>query len=228
MSEQEPKSRDVYRELREMILSFELRPGSRVTETELADRFGVSRTPVRSALQRLEAEGYLSIRPKQGCFIRNIDIDDLSQVYEVRVVLELLSIERAATYMPDAMLKDLAAAWEPERQEGRSVDPAEMGARDEAFHIALAEGGGNFGLARYLEDINRRIRTIRWLDFTDSGRIDTTYTEHCRICRHLLRRDIAKAQAVMRSHIKRSQNFAKTLTLTQLAIRRASPRKTRR
>jgi len=61
---------DIYRHLKDMILNFALYPGVRVTETELADHFGVSRTPVREALQRLAAEGYLTIRAKQGCFVR--------------------------------------------------------------------------------------------------------------------------------------------------------------
>ena len=72
-------ARDVYHRIREMILSFELYPGTRVTETELADLFGVSRTPVREALQKLEVEGFLTIRAKQGCFIRDLDNDELSE-----------------------------------------------------------------------------------------------------------------------------------------------------
>ena len=85
-------SKDIYSDLRDMILDFELYPGSRITETELADKFHVSRTPIRAALQRLEAEGYVTVLPKQGCFIRTVDIDTLAQYYTVRVKLELLSL----------------------------------------------------------------------------------------------------------------------------------------
>ena len=224
MADNKPSSKDIYDQLREMILNFELQPGSRITESELAGRFGVSRTPVRGALQRLETENYITILPKQGCFVRNLDIEYLSQIYQVRVALEVFSLERACTYMPDASLKELAAAWDPERHEGRSNNPEAMEARDESFHIALAQGGGNAALVHYLNDINGHIRIIRRLDFTDSGRIDHTYNEHHKICRHLLRRDLKKAQAVMRAHIARSENFAKTLTLTQLARRKSQHR----
>lgn len=92
-------AKDVYTRLRERILNFEIYPGSRVTETELAEYFGVSRTPIRSALQRLEAEGYLTVLPKQDCFISNLDIDDLSKYYQVRKTLEQLSLQLANTYM---------------------------------------------------------------------------------------------------------------------------------
>ena len=86
----------VYEGLKEMLLSFDLYPGTRVTETELADFFGVSRTPVREALQKLEVEGYLSVRPKQGVFIRELNIEELSEYYKLRVALELLAVESAS------------------------------------------------------------------------------------------------------------------------------------
>ena len=63
-------TQQIYQDLRQMIMDFDLFPGMRITETELADNFKVSRTPVREALQRLELEGFVSIRPKQGCFER--------------------------------------------------------------------------------------------------------------------------------------------------------------
>lgn len=66
------------------------------------------RTPIRAALQRLEAEGYVTVLPKQGCFIRNVDIDTLAQYYTIRIKLELLSLELAATYMPEQELSLLA------------------------------------------------------------------------------------------------------------------------
>lgn len=227
MTAEKRSGRSLYDELREMILSFELYPGSRVTETELAERFGVSRTPIRAALQRLEAEGYISIMPKQGCFIRNLDIEALTKYYQVRVALEMLSLENACTYMSEAALKSLAESWDPEHQEGRSDNADEMEATDESFHMSLAEGGGNLALAAYLADINRHIRVIRRLDFTDPHRIDKTYDEHYAICRHLLNRDLRAAQKTMQAHITRSEQFARTLTLMQLSKHRSPPGLTR-
>ena len=217
--------KDIYSEIRDMILDFELYPGSRITETELAERFDVSRTPIRAALQRLEAEGYVTVMPKQGCFIRNVDIDTLAQYYTVRVNLEQLSLELAATYMSEQELRLLADEWDPEKQSERSDNPDEMEARDESFHMTLAEGGGNLVLGRFLQDINRQIRVIRRLDFTHNERIDLTYSEHYEICQHLIRRDLTAAKSAMKSHITRSENFARTLTLTQLARTRGKKRR---
>lgn len=214
-------SQSVYEKLREMILCFELYPGSRVTETELAEHFGVSRTPIREALQRLAVEGYITVRPNQGCFVRNFDINELSQYYDVRVALEKLSLEVACNHMPEAALKQLAEAWDPAVQEGRTNNSVQMEARDETFHVALATGGGNHALAHYLKDVNNHIRIVRRLDFTDSSRIDRTYEEHYEIVQHLLRRDLEAAQQLMASHIRRSEECARSLTLIELERRRA-------
>lgn len=210
----------VYAQLRELILSFELYPGSRVTETELAERFQVSRTPVREALQRLETEGYLSVRPKQGVFIRQLDVSELAQYYRVRVALELTALDIVCATVADRVLKEIAAAWNPDTQPGRSDDFVRMAERDEEFHIQLAEVSGNQVLAAYLRDINHRIRVIRRLDFTDNGRVDTTYAEHHAIVQSLLARDLERARRLMQAHINASERFAKTVTLTQLARRR--------
>jgi DNA-binding GntR family transcriptional regulator len=226
MPEVKLSGKDVYTNLREQILSFELYPGSRVTEKELAEYFGVSRTPVRSALQRLEAEGYLTVMPKQGCFIRNLDIEDLSKYYQVRMSLEHLSLQLACTFMSDIALKQLAVAWDPDKQTERSDDPEDMEARDESFHLALAEGGGNMVLHDYLANVNQHLRIVRRLGFTQTERIDQTYDDHYLICQSLLQRDLPQAQALMRDHISHNEQFVKTITLTQLAIhkkRGASP-----
>lgn len=217
-------AQDVYTTLREMILSFELYPGTRFTETELADYFHVSRTPVREALRRLEAEHYLKVLPKQGCFVRELDISDLVQHYQVRIELEMMSLQLACLHMPDTDLQALASDWDPVQQNERSDDPARMEAREESFHLALAEGGGNRALYRYIQDINHHIRIVRRLDFTSSDRIDRTYEEHYGIVQHLLRRDLKPAQALMRKHINCSLEFAKTLTLMELARRRSGRR----
>lgn len=219
---------EVYTQLKQLILGFEIFPGSRVTETELAERFGVSRTPVREALQRLQHEGYLVVRPKQGCFIRDIDIEEIDEHYQVRIALEMCAIEVACTHMPDKALRELAKKWDPAREPRSEVDVEDMAAMDESFHIAIAEGGGNLVLADYLQRINNAIHIIRRLDFTETPRIDLTFKEHHAICQHLLQRDVVSAQQAMTQHIRRSQLAAKTITLEQLSRARSRSRRQQR
>ncbi len=103
----------IYACLRQQIMTLELYPGRRVTETELAQRFNVSRTPVREALQRLSVEGYLVIRPKHGCYIRQLDVFELAEYYDVRVALELESIALMAKRVPFREVARLSQDWDP-------------------------------------------------------------------------------------------------------------------
>jgi DNA-binding GntR family transcriptional regulator len=211
---------DIYRQLKDLILSFVFYPGARVTENELADRFHVSRTPVREALQRLAAEGYVTILPKQGCFVRDIDIDEINHYYDVRIGLEMLALEFACQTMSDSQLKKLAAAWHPKQVPGKPPTVAAMVARDESFHLALAAGTGNAVLAAYLKDVNDHIHIVRRLDFTDPTRIEQTYREHHEVVQRLLARDVDGAKLLLQRHIRKSAEVAKAITLTQLAQQR--------
>lgn len=211
---------DIYRQLKDLILSFVFYPGVRVTENELADRFHVSRTPVREALQRLAAEGYVTILPKQGCFVRDIDIDEINHYYDVRIGLEMLALELACQAMSDSQLKKLAAAWDPEQVPSKPPTVAAMVARDESFHLALAAGTGNAVLAGYLKDVNDHIHIVRRLDFTDPTRIEQTYREHHEVVQCLLARDVDGAKQLLQRHIRKSAEVAKAITLTQLAQQR--------
>lgn len=211
---------DIYAQLREMILSFELYPGSRVTETQLADYFKVSRTPVREALLRLENEGHLTIRSKQGCYIRQIDMTELSEYYQVRTALEMAAVEAACNHMRTSELERLQEKWLPEKQPKR-ITANTMEERDESFHIALAKGSGNSILVKYLRDINDHIRIIRRVDFNDPERVKRTYRDHSEIIAALLNRDAVKARNLIKKHIQGSEQFAQTLTLTQLARKKS-------
>lgn len=212
---------DIYSVLREMILTFELYPGSRVTETELADYFEVSRTPIREALLKLENEGHLTIRAKQGCFIRQIDVAELSEYYRVRTALEIAAIEDACTHMPTTEVERLIALWSPENKPD-SVTANQMEEWDESFHIAIALGGKNEVLVKYLQDINDHIRVIRRVDFDNSERIKRTFEDHQKILQAILHRDATTARNLIKRHIQRSEEFAKTLTLTQLARKKST------
>lgn len=211
---------DIYRQIKDMILSFALYPGTRVTENALANRFHVSRTPVREALQRLAAEGYVSIRSKQGCFVRDLDIEEINHYYEVRISLETHALDLACLVMPDAALRKLSDIWHPSRTPREMPSVEAMIAHDESFHLALANGTGNTVLAGYLKDVNDHIHIVRRLDFTDPTRIAQTYTEHHEMLTRLLARDLDGAKTLLLRHIRKSADVAKAITLTQLAQHR--------
>lgn len=209
-------AQDIYQQLRQMIMNFDLYPGSRVTEMELADHFKVSRTPVREALQRLEVEGHVQIRPKQGCFIRPVDVEHISHLYEVRVALEATAVELACGNMPRDELEELSEVWNPKNHSWDVNYPEQIKAVEEAFHVTIAEGGGNHALASYLRDVNDNIRIIRSLGFPDETSIVETYEEHFEICNLILQRKKAAARNAMIKHIRKSQEIARSVTFAQL------------
>ncbi|MBL1263427.1 GntR family transcriptional regulator [Methylomicrobium sp. RS1] len=211
-------AQSIYIKLRSMILNFEIQPNTRLTETELATYFKVSRTPIREALQRLETEELISIRPKQGCFVRGMDFDELNDYYQIRIHLEMLSLETACRQMPNEALEQLCAVWKNAPATGSPDDAERIANLDEAFHIRLAEGGGNRMLVKMLGGINNRIRIVRRLDFTDRDRICKTFEEHYKILESLLRRDVEAAKSAMTEHIKKSEEFTKRLTMINLGM----------
>jgi DNA-binding GntR family transcriptional regulator len=211
-----PNAQQIYEGLRELIISLEIAPGSRVTEMQLADYFQVSRTPVRAALQRLENEGFLFVRPKQGCFIRNIDLLEISQFYDLRVALEKMVLEEVCNLKDLSGIEALAELWQPELYSfGITVTDA-LKEAEEGFHRQLAVLSKNAVLLRYLNEVNGNIRSVRRLGFPDASSITDTYAEHFRVCQLLLKRDLTTAQEEMANHIRKSQDCASRVTLHQI------------
>lgn len=219
-------TREIYQDLWQKIINFDLFPGSRVTEMELAEEYRTSRTPIREALKRLEVEGLVTVRPKQGCFVRQVDIELISDYYTMRVALEAMTVELAIENMSDEELKELADAWNPQNYKKHRNDLDYIKEFEESFHIAIAKGSHNPVLLQYLEDVNNRIRPIRVLGFPDSQSVKDTYEEHYEIICLIQQRDVAKAREAMSAHIRKSQELARTVTLSQLEqYRKKRPRR---
>jgi len=211
-----PNAQQIYEALRQMIIALEITPGSRVTENQLAEYFEVSRTPVRAALQRLESDGFLTIKPKQGCFIRSIDILTISHYYDVRVALENLVLEEIAKFKDYSELEELAELWNPSSAHFGLAITEDLKVAEENFHRQLAKISRNGVLLNFIEDINDHIRAIRRLGWPDSKSVTDTYEEHYLICTLLLKRKLKKAQSEMTNHIRKSQDQASRVTLHQL------------
>ncbi|RBW48792.1 GntR family transcriptional regulator [Marinobacter sp. F3R11] len=210
----------IYGELRHGIMTLDLYPGSRVTETELAQRFGVSRTPVREALQRLAVEGYLTIRPKHGCYIRQLDVFELAEYYDVRVALELEAVGLMSRRVPYRELAQLADDWDPKKLNYGSEGTESFKNAEEDFHIRLAGLSGNAVLVQFLKDVNDHIRIVRRLGLPDRESVIKTYEEHYEICQRILANDLSAAIDVLRAHIHESQAKSREVTLAQLEERR--------
>ena len=206
----------VYARLKSDIFDFKLLPGERFTETAMAARHEVSRTPMRDALYRLQREGYLDVEFRRGWQVRNLDFVQFDNLYDLRIVLECAAIERICQMdsTPEALtrLKDIWLVTEEEReQDGRRV--AQL---DEQFHTDLVSAAGNAEMSRVHAELTDKIRIIRRLDFTQHKRVDATYQEHAKLLKLLLRRKNNEALMLLRSHITESKLEVRKITLHKL------------
>lgn len=214
-----------YGTLKHDILEFRLAPGDRFTETEIAERLRVSRTPVREALFRLEREGYLEVRQRNGWLVKPLDFDTLDHFYELRSVLEIAAVRAlcAPGQIPDPLraLQPLVDTWRVDAAQ-HSGDGEWLAELDERFHMDLVAAAGNPEIARVHRAATERIRIVRRLDFTQPDRIDRTYTEHGAILDAILAHDAERATALLQAHIDDSQAAVRKITLHRLyATRRA-------
>lgn len=204
-----------YASLKQMIFDFALMPGDRCSESELATRLGVSRTPLRQGLQRLEREGFLQVLPKIGWQVAQLDFDRFDELYDLRILLECHAVHFLAQMEDRAPLQALAEIWLAPVG-ARLDDGALVGRLDEQFHALLVQASGNREMARVHGEITERIRIIRRLDFTKSARVDATYDEHARILRAITRRRGDEAQRLIRAHIEQSKLEVRHITLDML------------
>ncbi len=219
---------EVYEQLKQDVADFKLVPGDRFTETEISERLGVSRTPVRQALFRLQQEGFVEVLFRSGWRVLPFDFEQFEQFYDLRMVLETTAVHRLcndATRVDTALLDELNAIWlVPAAQ--RSADTMQVAKWDEAFHCALVAAAGNAEMARVHRDVTDRIRIIRRLDFTRQPRIDATYDEHGKILKAIQRKRGDQAAMLLRAHIETSQAEVRKITLHQVHVARQGAGKT--
>ncbi len=221
---------EVYEQLKRDVAEFKLVPGDRFTETELSERLGVSRTPVRQALFRLQQEGYVEVLFRSGWRVLPFDFDQFEQLYDLRMVLETTAAQRLCAdsqWVDRELIEQLAAIWLVPVAE-RSTDGAQVAQWDEAFHCALVAAAGNREMARVHRDVTDRIRTIRRLDFTKQARIDATYDEHAKILKAIQRKRGDQAAMLLRAHIETSQVEVRKITLHQVHLARQGGKATAR
>jgi DNA-binding GntR family transcriptional regulator len=204
-----------YEQIKQLIFDFGLMPGDRFSESELAERVQVSRTPLRQALQRLEREGFLLVFPKLGWQVAPLDFDTFDELYDLRVLIECHAATHLCESQERPQLAELAGLWMVPPPE-RLADVAAVGAADEAFHSLLVQGSGNREMVRVHGEITERIRIIRRLDFTKPARIEVTYDEHARILGAITRRRVDEACRLLRAHIEQSKLEVRHITLDML------------
>jgi DNA-binding GntR family transcriptional regulator len=189
----------IHAELRNMAITFRLLPGERVNEAILAQELGVSRTPLREALNRLSGEGFLTFSANQGFFRKPLDVKEIFDLYELRQQMEMAAVRLAVERASDEQLAELESFVEQSAEEKPDRTAEEVIALDEEFHERIVTLTGNLEMRHSLRNVNDRIHYVRWIDM--SGRRSETQGQHKEIVHSLRERNTEKGMRLMGEHI---------------------------
>lgn len=197
----------VFETIREAIIDGVLGPGERLMESQLAEELGVSRTPVREAIRKLELEGFVVMVPRKGAYVAGISLKDIADVFEVRAALEALAMVLAAERITEEELEELerilvrkAEIIEQQQEISLFIES------DRKFHDTLYQASRNQRLIQMLTNLQDEIHRFRSVSLAFPGRMQVALDEHRKIVEALADRDIARAEALAWEHIENAEN----------------------
>ncbi len=191
-----------YDSLKEAILTFRLKPGENLVESDLAHQLGISKTPVRDALLRLEKEGFIIKIPYKGYYVMEITRQSVADMFEIRAVLEGLAARLA---VPNFNSEDIAAARRilTEHEQAEMAGNMEQAARlNRQFHELIIRRSGNARLEAMLRNLDDHIQRYRTLSNYQAGRLLKSVEEHRRVLEAIERADAEAAEQAIRAHIQ--------------------------
>lgn len=199
----------VYEELRNLILTGKIKPGTRMMEIELAEDMGVSRTPIREAIRKLEKEGLVVIEPRKGAYASEVSVKDMEDILEVRANLEGLAAYLAAERMTDAEKKALEEIKEKFKEAVAEGNMADMIAYDSKFHHMIVESSRNNHLIHMVEQLQELVLRFRYIYYKDFKRAEDMIPEHKRIFEEIATGNGANARFEAFNHIDKLMDMIK-------------------
>lgn len=191
----------VFERLREAIVSLELVPGTVLARQELAERFGISQTPVRDALMRLGEEGLVDIYPQHATVVSRIDIQAAKQAHFLRRSIELEVVRTLAGEASDELVARLRAQVDLLAALSGGGDYREFVAADQAFHRQMYEAAGVPDLWGLVRRLSGHVDRLRRLHLPSAGKAQAVVRDHRRIVDAIAQRDPEAAQARLREHL---------------------------
>ncbi len=187
--------------LEQEIVTGTLPPGQRLDELRLAERFAVSRTPVREALMQLAASGLVEIRPRQGATVAELGLKRMVEMFEVMAELEGLCARLAARRMGQAERAELQRQHESSRRFASTGDPDAYYAANLDFHEVIYAGSHNAFLAEQTRALRQRLTPYRRIQLRRAGRLADSFAEHEAIVQAILAGDAEEAERRTRRHV---------------------------
>lgn len=213
----DPLPKDAYALILEAIDAGVYKPGSRLVESELAERLGVSRTPVREALQRLETQGMLT-RDGRSLIVASLDHNQLAELYVVRTELEGLAARLAARHATDEEVRVLRAMVDDDRNL-LGGDPRALSRANKRFHKQIHLASHNRFLVQQLDLVRRSMALMATTSLAAEGRDEVAMAEHDRIVRALEAHDGDAAYAALKAHISKAFETRLRVDAGELRVR---------
>ena len=195
----------VFKKLRRAILLEELKAGERLTEIHLADKLGVSRTPIREAIRKLELEGLVIMIPRRGAIVADINEKSLKDVLEVRRVLDVLSAELACERIDDERKKALGQACLEFERAIKGNDLRDIAQKDVALHNIIVEVTGNVTLRQMIDNLAEQMYRYRVKYLRDDSQYGMLLKEHQELCESIINGDRKMAAECAKQHIDNQQ-----------------------
>lgn len=191
-----------YDQLFQAIEQGDLCPGDRLLETDLAARFGVSRTPVREAIRRLEADGIVEHKPRIGAVVRTLGQQEVVQLYEMRIVLETTAASMAAKHASAAEVRTLQSLNAD--MQAVAPDPIQVAAINRQFHRCVFQAARNQFLSHSYQALSHALILLGKTTLETEARVDTVTAQHGDIIKALSNADGKAAADAMRIHMETS------------------------
>ncbi|HUW64970.1 MAG TPA: GntR family transcriptional regulator [Spirochaetia bacterium] len=195
----------VFESLREAIIGGRLKPGERLMEAQLAEELGVSRTPVREAIRKLELEGFVAMLPRKGAYVSGISLKDIVDVFEIRAALEALAAGLAAERITeeelDQMERYLLKASEASDEDNLSA----FVAVDTGFHELIYKASRNQRLFQIVTLLQEQVQRFRTVSLSQPGRFKDAIEEHRQIIEAISERNVELAQSLAKEHIENAE-----------------------
>lgn len=195
----------VFDALREAIINGTLKPRERLMEIQLAEELGVSRTPIREALSKLELEGFIVMVPRKGAYVADISFKDIADVFEIRAALEALAAGLAAERITDEELEDMERLVAEKAEAISGYDMDRLIRVDTLFHDAIYKASRNQRLTNIINNLREQIQRYRTTSLAYPGRMKRSLEEHRGIVEAIQSRDPQIAQQVAREHIENAE-----------------------
>lgn len=204
---------EVYRRLRDDILQGRYSTGTALTEAQISQEMGVSRTPVREAISQLTLDGLVSSTPNKSIVVQGFNAKDIRDLFDVRRTMEAMAAARAAEQMSDEQISELQTIYDREVRRTASESPAgEIQDLDSAFHEMIFQGSGSKILGNILTSISIYTRHARLVSLASPGRSKKVLAEHAKIMDAIRSHDSIAAARAMREHIDSAANSFMTVS----------------